>query len=248
MAKSKKSSSGSIVESLFGLSILLAIWIGISARNTVVGVVVFMCCILAIFVGVTLYRNARNGRLVASGIDIVDKMTGEEFEKFLLAHFKKLGYQGNLTPATADYGADLVLESDGRKVVAQAKRWKCTVGIEAVQQIVGAIKHYDATEGMVITSSTFTENAYKLAKSNGVELWDRDKLVEVMGNANRKELASGIASGSNPATQTGAAEDKIIETEACPRCRSTLMLRNGKRGEFWGCSGFPKCRFTRDYV
>ncbi len=39
-----------------------------------------------------------------------------------------------LTPETGDYGADLVLSKDGRKIVVQAKRWKNVVGIEAVQQ------------------------------------------------------------------------------------------------------------------
>ena len=34
--------------------------------------------------------------------------------------------------------------------------------------------------------------------------------------------------------------------EACPKCGSTLVLRQGKRGPFYGCQGFPKCRFTRD--
>lgn len=31
----------------------------------------------------------------------------------------------------------------------------------------------------------------------------------------------------------------------CPFCGSDLVLRNGKYGQFWGCSAYPKCRFTR---
>ncbi|MBO4914253.1 MAG: NERD domain-containing protein [Oscillospiraceae bacterium] len=31
----------------------------------------------------------------------------------------------------------------------------------------------------------------------------------------------------------------------CPFCGSTLVLRNGKYGAFWGCSSYPKCHFTR---
>lgn len=30
----------------------------------------------------------------------------------------------------------------------------------------------------------------------------------------------------------------------CPKCGSELILRNGKYGKFYGCSGYPKCRFT----
>ena len=30
----------------------------------------------------------------------------------------------------------------------------------------------------------------------------------------------------------------------CPTCGSALIKRNGKNGEFWGCSAYPKCRTT----
>lgn len=36
-----------------------------------------------------------------------------------------------------------------------------------------------------------------------------------------------------------------FEGSVCPFCGSNLVLRKGKYGEFWGCSGYPKCRFTR---
>lgn len=31
----------------------------------------------------------------------------------------------------------------------------------------------------------------------------------------------------------------------CPFCGSELVLRNGKYGQFWGCSSYPKCHYTR---
>lgn len=31
----------------------------------------------------------------------------------------------------------------------------------------------------------------------------------------------------------------------CPFCGSDLVKRNGKYGAFWGCSAYPKCKFTR---
>lgn len=30
----------------------------------------------------------------------------------------------------------------------------------------------------------------------------------------------------------------------CPKCNGTLVLRNGKYGNFYGCSNYPQCRFT----
>ena len=38
----------------------------------------------------------------------------------------------------------------------------------------------------------------------------------------------------------------INSNDSCPKCGSNLILRKGKRGSFYGCQSFPKCRFTRD--
>jgi hypothetical protein len=36
------------------------------------------------------------------------------------------------------------------------------------------------------------------------------------------------------------------EIKACPECGKPMVERNGKRGKFFGCSGFPACRYTRN--
>jgi DNA topoisomerase-1 len=33
---------------------------------------------------------------------------------------------------------------------------------------------------------------------------------------------------------------------SCPECDKDLVVRRGRRGEFLGCSGYPRCRYTRD--
>jgi 5-methylcytosine-specific restriction endonuclease McrA len=38
------------------------------------------------------------------------------------------------------------------------------------------------------------------------------------------------------------AEDK---DELCPLCAGRLVLRKGKFGQFYGCSGYPKCKYTK---
>ena len=58
------------------------------------------------------YKSWRNKRFYHASINIVDKMTGEEFEEFLELHFKKEGYKTHLTQKTSDYGADLVVRKD----------------------------------------------------------------------------------------------------------------------------------------
>ena len=126
----------------------------------------------------TLKEEEEKKRLLDSGILEVDEMTGKEFENFLYFHFINCGYSVTLTQDSQDYGADLILYKDGSRTVAQAKRSKNSVGIKAVQEVAGAVRHYKGNKGRVITNNRFTENAYNLAKSNDVELWDRKKLIE----------------------------------------------------------------------
>ncbi len=36
------------------------------------------------------------------------------------------------------------------------------------------------------------------------------------------------------------------EIPSCPKCGGILIRRKGKFGDFWGCSSFPSCRYTRN--
>jgi hypothetical protein len=40
-----------------------------------------------------------------------------------------------------------------------------------------------------------------------------------------------------------AEKDNKINNDICPKCGGNLVLRNGKYGQFKGCSSYPKCRF-----
>ena len=37
-----------------------------------------------------------------------------------------------------------------------------------------------------------------------------------------------------------------IEQGICPRCGGSLVLRHGSLGDFYGCSNYPKCKFTKN--
>jgi len=39
---------------------------------------------------------------------------------------------------------------------------------------------------------------------------------------------------------------QTVKAEICPRCRSELVRRKGKFGEFLGCGSYPDCRYTRN--
>lgn len=122
-----------------------------------------------------------------STIDRIDRMDGREFELFLEDVFTALGYTVTVTPASRDFGADLLLETpDGWSIAVQAKRYEKVVGLEAVQQIAAAVPYYQAHEGWVVTNSTFTDSAYELAAPNQVRLIARIELEELLKEAGYK--------------------------------------------------------------
>ena len=41
---------------------------------------------------------------------------------------------------------------------------------------------------------------------------------------------------------------KIQSDVHCPRCGSSMVLREGRYGKFYGCSSFPHCRGTKQYT
>lgn len=40
--------------------------------------------------------------------------------------------------------------------------------------------------------------------------------------------------------------EEAKKVKKCPRCGNPLKLRNGKFGEFWGCTGYPDCKYTQN--
>ena len=117
-------------------------------------------------------------------IHAIDDMDGYEFEDFLVELFKKRGYEVQATRKGKDQGADLFVESFGKKMVIQAKNYQGTVGNKAVQEAHAAKDFYSCDSGMVITNSTFTASAKELALGTGIELVDRDRLQRYLDDYN----------------------------------------------------------------
>ncbi|WP_412758954.1 restriction endonuclease [Metabacillus fastidiosus] len=174
-------------------------------------------------------------KISKSGIEVIDQMDGFQFEVYLKALFKELGYKTEVTKKTGDYGADLVLQGK-KKIVIQAKRYniKNKVSIGAVQEVYAAKAYYQASEAWVITNSLFTKQAEILAKACGVKLLDRIELLNFINKINPNVKAQEIYNEVPP------------ESRKCAKCGDKMVLRKMKQkgNKFFGCSQFPHCRYT----
>jgi restriction system protein len=119
----------------------------------------------------------------------IDKMTGREFEIFVDSLYTIMGYKTELTPASNDYGADVIAIRHEIKTVIQVKNYKNPVGYGAVEQVNTAKGIYKADEAMIVTSSpSFTAQAQRAAKALRIELIARDELEKLI----KKHLPSLI--------------------------------------------------------
>lgn len=136
-----------------------------------------IACAVIVKLSHSLYRLHK---LNKAGLPEIDKMSGTEFELFLVQLFRRLGYKVEHVGGMADYGADLIIEKDNIRTVVQAKCWNHPVNVKTIQEIYTSKAHYNATEAMAVTNSRYTSNANELASENHVELIDRYKLATLI--------------------------------------------------------------------
>jgi len=235
MARRRRRSKDSLDQILPGLTLLVILISYYYTNSFVAGAVA-----LGVFGGIAavIYftvKAKREERLKKSGIHDIDKMDGRQFEHYLGLLFKSQGYKVEVTKAAGDYGADLVVVKDSKKIVVQAKRYSKNVGIDAVQQAQASIAHYKAHEAWVVSNRDYTEAARNLASSNSVRLINREMLIEMV-------LKMNPAAKPDPKKVMAEIPHKPVK---CNKCGQQMVIRKSAKGEFYGCSGYPACRNTK---
>lgn len=85
-----------------------------------------------------------------------------------------------------------------------------------------------------------TIQSYNIPCIADVELGN---VVSLLSQKNIREQVDERTHVSNVYAAKQNYKDKI-DSGICPRCGGTLVQRNGKYGQFYGCSNYPRCRFT----
>lgn len=101
-----------------------------------------------------------------------------DYEHFCAERLRQLGWSAEVTKAAGDQGADIIATKDDDVMVVQCKRYAKAVGNKAIQEIVGALRYYDAAYALVIATNGYTKAAKALADVNDVILIHHDDLVD----------------------------------------------------------------------
>jgi len=94
----------------------------------------------------------RDNRLIHG----LDDLSGIEFEKLCAKVLNRRGYNNiYFTPATNDYGIDIIADSMNLKFVIQCKRSKTSIGNKAVQEALSGKIYYNCDVAVVVTNRYF---------------------------------------------------------------------------------------------
>ena len=235
-----------------GAMVTQSVWRGLA---TVVQYVVPLICLGG--AGISAWRRRKRRTLVADvtqskASDALNGMSWREFEMLVGEGFRLQGYQVVETGGGgADGGVDLMLTQGGEKFLVQCKQWRAfKVGVDVVRELYGVMAAKGATGGFVVTSGRFSDAAASFATGRNVKLIDGPKLHEMIRKAQSSASARATARPSTVGSPTAAVPPGAASLPTCPLCSMTMTRRTAKRGanagnEFWGCTGYPACRGTR---
>lgn len=108
------------------------------------------------------------------------KNDGLELEATAKQVLEKLGMEARTTQVTGDGGIDIEAYSTrpifAGKYIIQCKDWEQPVGEPVVRELFGVTMAAGANKGILITTGTFTKQAYEFAKGKPLELIDGEML------------------------------------------------------------------------
>ena len=183
----------------------------------------------------SIHRKFKKGESWRSDRDLLTWLRGmkpSEFENYIADLFSRLGYKARAVGQSHDGGVDVIAEKDGITNYIQCKKFiTSAVPVGAVRDFYGSLADHLANgQGYFITTNKFTLEARRFAEDKPIELIDGFGLIRYIRMAKKDEKPSAVPVSQSP--------------QVCPKCGGTLVERNGKFGSFYGCSNYPKCKYT----
>jgi Holliday junction DNA helicase RuvB len=136
--------------------------------------------VLAVF-GMMAQTDAHTG----DSADL-ERMSGVEFERFVMSFLTRMEFRPEMTKATGDGGIDIVAILNkpilGGKYLFQCKRYapENLVGASTVRDFYGAVTADNAVKGVLITTSDFTAQAREFGERVGLELINLKQLQSLL--------------------------------------------------------------------
>ena len=137
-----------------------------------------------------LSLDSNKGSKISIDIEDINNniITPHEFEALVAVLYERMGYKSYLTGKSNDKGVDVICKKDNEVLFIQCKKYKSTVGTDAIKDLLFARDTYKKyVEGKNVKSSIITssENICDSVKNrNDIEVIDKDRLSELLSKYN----------------------------------------------------------------
>ena len=169
-------------------------------------------------------------------LKLIQEIEWKKFEELSTAYYLEKGIKAKATSLGADGGIDIKLyqdESGNPTSLVQCKAWTSKqVGVKEIREFLGVMTHEKIAKGFYMTSGQYSDDAKATATSNRITLINGEMLLAMI-----KRLPE-----VSQQKLLGLATMGDYTTPSCSACGVKMIKRNGKRGEFWGCANYPRCK------
>lgn len=154
-------------------------------------------------------------------------LTPQEFEKRIAELLRRQGYRDvQVVGGSGDLAADIICRTAHRQglLVVQCKRYDPShkVGSREIQTFIGMVTvHHRADQGMFVTTSSFTEQARKLAEQHRIRLIDGPELARLA--ASHGLLQTSTSGGQRAFKEALNAAQAVQEAAGNVRASWTAM-------------------------
>lgn len=171
---------------------------------------------------------------------LLKQLEWRRFEELCAAYFELLGFRTRVTRSASGAGVDIHLlaeDAERTAIVVQSKAWDAyRIGTKGVRELKNAMVMAKASQGVLVTSGRFTQEAVALAGSENIELIDGADFLAKIG---------ALAPEQAQALLKFATQGDFL-TPTCPSCSLKMISRKSTREgrNFWGCRNYPGCKHT----
>jgi len=149
-----------------------------------------------------------------------------------------LDFRAKKTGAGADGGVDIELyqkqplPDTPPSVLIQCKaRANAMVGVDRARELYGVMAARGIRSGILICNTTFSADTYAFSKTNpSLRLGDLSWVMNQINKVPQEVRSEWERRYFGP----------DYDVPSCPACEIKLVRRTGRKGEFWGCSNYPR--------
>ncbi|MFC0250643.1 restriction endonuclease [Massilia consociata] len=162
----------------------------------------------------------------------------KRFELLCARYYEAVGFVTETLHAGPDGGIDVKLfkaDPDRPLAIVQCKAWNTqAVGVKEIRELLGVMVHERVGRGIFVTTGTYSQDALQFGATNPIQLLDGDAFAQkILALPLEKQLAL-----------LDFAFKDDYRTPTCASCGIKMIPRDSKRGPFWGCSHYPRCKNT----